>query len=86
VETAEKRRISPWASTGLYHFSRGRDFVMHADAMIAADDRERGEFYVIPVYNRLIASGARVELNYADQVWVLGTPEDLAHFQSNYRG
>jgi UDP-N-acetylglucosamine diphosphorylase / glucose-1-phosphate thymidylyltransferase / UDP-N-acetylgalactosamine diphosphorylase / glucosamine-1-phosphate N-acetyltransferase / galactosamine-1-phosphate N-acetyltransferase len=84
VETAEKRRISPWATTGLYHFTRGRDFVAHAEAMIAADERERGEFYVAPVYNRLIRSGARVEINRADEVWVLGTPEDLAHFQSRY--
>jgi NDP-sugar pyrophosphorylase family protein len=86
VETAEKRRISEWASTGLYHFARGRDFVHHADAMIAADERVNGEFYVAPVYNRLIAAGARIVTEVADPVWVLGTPEDLAHFEAHYRG
>lgn len=84
IETAEKRRISNWATTGLYHFTHGRDFVRHADAMIAADERERGEFYVAPVYNRLIAAGARIEIDVANQVWVLGTPEDLADFEARY--
>lgn len=84
VETAEKRRISPWATTGLYHFARGRDFVRHAEAMIAADDRTRGEFYVAPVYNRLIAAGGDVRIDVADEVWVLGTPEDLADFEHRY--
>ncbi len=84
LETAEKRRISPWATTGLYHFSHGRDFVRHAAAMIAAGERERGEFYVAPVYNRLIATGAEVRIDVAEEVWVLGTPEDLAHFEASY--
>jgi UDP-N-acetylglucosamine diphosphorylase / glucose-1-phosphate thymidylyltransferase / UDP-N-acetylgalactosamine diphosphorylase / glucosamine-1-phosphate N-acetyltransferase / galactosamine-1-phosphate N-acetyltransferase len=86
VETAEKRRIGPWASTGLYHFTRGSDFVRHTEAMIAADDRERGEFYVAPVYNRLIAQGAHIITDVAQTVWALGTPEELAVFESNYRG
>lgn len=85
VETAEKRRISPWASTGLYWFRSGHDFVRHAEAMIAADERVNGEFYVAPVYNRLIAAGADVRINVAREVWVLGTPEDLAHFDAHYR-
>jgi dTDP-glucose pyrophosphorylase len=84
VETAEKRRISDWATTGLYHFRRGADFVRHADAMIAANERERGEFYVAPVYNRLIAAGGDVRIDEAEEVWVLGTPEDLADFEARY--
>lgn len=86
VETAEKRRISEWATTGLYHFTRGRDFVHHARAMISAGERERGEFYVAPVYNRLIRAGARVEIDVADEVWVLGTPEELADFNARFPG
>ncbi|MBX7167442.1 MAG: glycosyltransferase family 2 protein [Pirellulales bacterium] len=86
VETSEKRRISPWACTGLYHFARGHDFVAQAEAMIAANDRVNNEFYVAPVYNRLIAQGAEIRLDVAREVWVLGTPEDLAYFEANYRG
>jgi dTDP-glucose pyrophosphorylase len=84
IETAEKRRISDWATTGLYHFTRGRDFVRHAEAMVAAGERERGEFYVAPVYNRLIAAGGDVRIDVATEVWVLGTPEDLADFEARY--
>lgn len=86
LETAEKRRISDWATTGLYYFSRGSDFVRYADEMIAADDRVNGEFYVAPIYNRMIAAGAHIKADKADEVWVLGSPEDLEHFERNYGG
>lgn len=84
VETAEKQRISPWASTGLYYFSRGTDFVKHADAMIAQNDRTSREFYIAPLYNRMIAEGADIRANIVSEVWVLGTPEDLQYFEGNY--
>jgi dTDP-glucose pyrophosphorylase len=84
VETAEKRRISDLATTGLYHFSRGGDFVSYAGAMIAANDRVNGEFYVAPIYNHMIADGRHVVVDRAREVWVLGTPEDLQHFESSY--
>jgi NDP-sugar pyrophosphorylase family protein len=84
LETAEKRRISPWASTGLYYFRRGADFVRHAENMIADNERSNNEFYVAPVYNRLIAAGGNVFANKVDEVWVLGTPQDLDHFERNY--
>jgi NDP-sugar pyrophosphorylase family protein len=84
LETAEKRRISPWATTGLYYFRRGSDFVRHATAMIADNERSNREFYVAPVYNRLIAAGADIRINPVENVWVLGTPEDLAHFEREY--
>jgi dTDP-glucose pyrophosphorylase len=83
-ETAEKRRISEWATTGLYYFRRGSEFVRHADAMVSAGTRENNEFYVAPLYNRLIAAGADVRANPVEDVWVLGTPEDLAHFERAY--
>ena len=86
LETAEKRRISDWASTGLYYFRRGSDFVRHARAMIAAEERVGREFYVAPVYNRVIAVGGQVWIDPAEEVWVLGTPEDLQNFEANFVG
>ncbi|MBP9088325.1 MAG: glycosyltransferase family 2 protein [Kofleriaceae bacterium] len=86
LETAEKRRISPWASNGLYYFAHGYDFVTHAEAMIRDDQRERDEFYVAPVYNRLIQTGAEVVIDVAHEVWGLGTPAELANFEAMYRG
>ena len=86
VEVAEKKRISNLASTGLYHFTSGAEFVAEADAMIAANERVNNEFYVAPVYNRMIAKGRELRVDVAHEVWVLGTPEDLSHFHESYRG
>jgi NDP-sugar pyrophosphorylase family protein len=80
VETAEKRRISDLACTGLYHFGRGDLFVDYAERMIRADDRVNREFYVAPVYNRMIADGLDVRVDVAVEAWALGTPEDLKIF------
>lgn len=77
IETAEKRRISPWASTGLYHFSDVHRFEQLARAMIGAGRRSGGEFYVAPLYNDLIASGGKVVVDAASEVVALGTPEEL---------
>jgi dTDP-glucose pyrophosphorylase len=86
VETAEKRRISEWASTGLYWFARGTDFVRHADAMVAANERENGEFYIAPLYNRLIANGEKVVIDVAREFWPLGTPQDIEDFERGWPG
>lgn len=86
IETAEKRRISSWATTGLYYFQNGGEFVRQADAMLAADERVNGEFYVAPLYNRMIAAGLDIRANIVPEVWVLGTPEDLGHFIEHYPG
>lgn len=85
VETAEKRRISPWATTGLYYFKSGAEFVRNAESMIERQDRVNGEFYIAPVYNYLIASLLDVRINVAEEVGVMGTPEDLDRFISERR-
>lgn len=86
VEVAEKVRISDLASTGLYFFSRGSEFVRHADAQVAAGERARGEFFVIPVYRRFIEAGERIEVSMADEVWDLGTPEGARAFERHLNG
>ena len=80
VETAEKRRISEWATTGLYYFGKTSTFLSYADEMIAADDRTRGEFFVAPLYNRMIAAGCDIRIDLAEEVWPLGTPAELQRF------
>jgi NDP-sugar pyrophosphorylase family protein len=84
IETAEKRRISAWASTGLYYFRHGRDFVRHSKAMIADNDRVNNEFYIAPLYNRMIAEGLDIRANVVSDVWAMGTPEDLSSFKSTF--
>jgi dTDP-glucose pyrophosphorylase len=86
VEVAEKVRISNHASTGLYYFSSGRQFVAVADAMIRNQEKTRGEYYVIPVYQKYIQNGWQVGLSAAQEVWDMGNPEALAEFERFQKG
>lgn len=81
VEVAEKVRISNHASTGLYYFSHGRTFVSVADEMIRNEEKTRGEYYVIPVYQKYIERGWQVGIAEVDAMWDMGTPEALAAFE-----
>jgi len=80
----EKEVISPEATVGVYTFARGGDFVRGAEAMIAAQERVNGEFYVAPVYNQLIAAGSAVGVHNVGGVdagmYGLGVPEDYESF------
>ena len=84
IEVAEKKAISDLATVGIYFFSSGSSFVRSAIDMIAHNDRVNGEFYTCPVYNQLIASGAKIgifEIPYTS-MFGLGTPDDLSRFLS----
>jgi dTDP-glucose pyrophosphorylase len=80
----EKEVVSTEATVGIYNFRRARDFFDSADAMIAANERVNGEFYVAPVYNRMIAAGAKIGVFNIGAVgagmYGLGTPDDLNAF------
>ncbi|MBN1894315.1 glycosyltransferase family 2 protein [bacterium] len=82
LEVAEKKRISNHASTGLYYFSNGHEMITTADEMIQNQEKTRGEYYVIPVYQKFIRKGWRVRISTADEMWDMGTPEALDHFQA----
>lgn len=81
VEVAEKVRISDHASTGLYYFSSGREFVSIGEAMIANHEKTRGEYYIIPVYQKYIERGWQVGISQASEVWDMGTPDALQAFE-----
>lgn len=83
TETAEKVQISDHALTGFYHFSRAEDFFETAAAAVGAGETSAGEFYVAPLYNRLIAAGRRFVLDVAERLVPLGTPEDVEAFRRN---
>lgn len=86
LRVVEKQVVSHHATVGIYNFARGADFVAAARQMIAADDRVNGEFYVAPVYDRIIAGGAAVGVHdvgrEADGMYGLGIPDDLRLFES----
>lgn len=83
VEVAEKVRISDHASTGLYYFSRGKELVEKGSAMIERGEKTRGEYYVIPVYQKFIDTGKNIGISKAVAVWDMGTPEAKLAFEEN---
>lgn len=80
----EKEVVSNMATVGVYNWTRAGDFTVAAEAMIYAERRVNGEFYVAPVYQEMIERGAHVEAFDVDcdgqAMYGLGTPEDLADF------
>ncbi|MCE0493749.1 glycosyltransferase family 2 protein [Vibrio salinus] len=84
AETAEKRPISNLCSTGLYHFSSVQDFL---DAFQNALNRpkqewEKGELYIAPMYNTLIAEGKSIHYHKIDpsEVIFCGVPDEYTDF------
>lgn len=86
TRVVEKEVISSHATVGIYNFRSGRDFVAAADRMIAKNLRVNNEFYVAPVYNELIAGGARIGVHdigaEGSGMYGLGIPPDLDLFLS----
>lgn len=77
TEVAEKNPISDNATVGFYYWKKGRDYVDSAKDMIAMDKRVNGEFYVCPVFNQAILMGKKIFTHNVEEMWGLGTPEDL---------
>ncbi len=84
TRVVEKEVISDEATVGIYNFRRGRDFVASVDAMMAADLRVNGEFYVAPAYNTMIDGGQRIGIHNIGEdgagMHGLGIPADLEAF------
>jgi len=85
--TAEKDVISNEATVGIYNFRYGRDFVWAAEQMVLKNLRVNNEFYVCPVYNEIIAAGAKVVVcnvgREGDGMYGMGIPRDLELFEAN---
>jgi NDP-sugar pyrophosphorylase family protein len=84
-EVREKEVISPWATTGTYWFRHGTDFVRTAEARFNSGKREASEYYVGPLYNDLISSGAKVRNFPISKLYCFGTPKDLETTLRNLR-
>jgi NDP-sugar pyrophosphorylase family protein len=77
TEVAEKRVISDYATTGIYGWKTGADYVKYAEQMIDKDIRTNNEFYIAPVYNEAILNGDIVLPYFVEEMHGIGTPEDL---------
>lgn len=84
IEVAEKLPISNIATTGIYHWGKGSDYVKYAEQMINKNIRVNNEFYVCPVYNEAIADGKKIKTHNVDKMWGIGTPIDLQEFLTKH--
>lgn len=83
IQVAEKVRISDNASTGIYYFSNAGKFVSEAEKIVATQEKTKGEYYIIPVYQKLIEKKEKVKLSHATQMWDMGTPEAKTIFEKH---
>jgi NDP-sugar pyrophosphorylase family protein len=93
TKVVEKQVISDEATVGIYNFATGVDFVTAAEEMISDNERVNGEFYVAPVYNKLIKNQKKIGfvnigsdlLKIKSGMFGLGTPKDLDSFHKDIR-
>lgn len=81
IKVAEKKRISDWASTGLYYFSHWKSLMEIAQDMIQHHETTKGEYYIIPAYQKLIDQGEQVIISKAESMWDMGTPDSKEKFE-----
>lgn len=84
TQVAEKNPISNYATTGIYYWKHGHNFITFANMMISKNIRVNNEFYVCPVFNQAIDNNKKIGVYPCDKMWGLGTPEDLEFFITNY--
>lgn len=83
IQVAEKNPISDIATVGVYYWKRGSDYVKYAEQMIHKNIRTNNEFYVCPVFNEAIGDNKKIKTFEIDNMWGIGTPEDLSIFLQN---
>jgi dTDP-glucose pyrophosphorylase len=86
TEVAEKKPISTCATTGIYYWKKGSDYIKYTEQMIEKDIRVNNEFYVCPVFNEAIKDGKKINTIAVQKMWGLGTPEDLRTYLTDYKG
>jgi HAD superfamily hydrolase (TIGR01509 family) len=84
-KVAEKDPISDNATTGIYYWKKGSDFVKYAEQMIEKDIRINNEFYTCPVFNEAIEDNKKIKIFPVQKMWGIGIPEDLDYFLKNYK-
>ncbi|WP_205894590.1 glycosyltransferase family 2 protein [Pseudomonas oryzihabitans] len=83
TEFSEKRRISNFASIGLYWFARAEYFSQAYESFFSKPDSlVKGERYIAPLYQELLFQGLKISILDlpVEDVHVLGTPQELDSF------
>lgn len=84
VQTTEKNPISNLCCTGLYHFSNVHDYLKayYRYLNLPISKWEKGELYVAPLYNYLIAQGKDIHYSLIERndVVFCGVPDEYYAF------
>ncbi len=75
------------ANIGAYYFSKAKYFLEEVEEVMAKNEVSgpsgRGEFYIAPLYQRLLNKSMKLQAALLLEVWGLGTPTDLEYFLAN---
>ncbi|AXQ29911.1 capsular biosynthesis protein [Solimonas sp. K1W22B-7] len=88
IRTSEKKQESEYCCTGLYHFGSAavfrRAYAAEVALHAAAGGSGKGELYVAPIYNHLIAGGGdiRLEIVPVQDVIFCGVPSEYVALQN----
>jgi dTDP-glucose pyrophosphorylase len=80
VETAEKIEISNNALNGMYHFRDTKRILEIIEESVSKKVKFNNEYYIAPLYNKLIQEGQQFVIDIAQHTYILGTPEELNNF------
>lgn len=85
IETTEKVPISNLCSDGIYYFGKKSFFDRAFQEAQNTGDMFRGEYYIAPLYNRLINKGLDIRYSLIDKGEVIfcGTPEEYEECQNS---
>jgi RpiB/LacA/LacB family sugar-phosphate isomerase len=83
TETREKVVISQDAAVGVYCFKTGAVFTKYAAQMLKDEILVKGEFFLCPMYNLLIADGLKVGVSEIDTIYIMGTAPELEFFEQS---
>ena len=82
IETAEKKEISKFCSTGIYYFKHASEFVKAYYENEMAPINGVKELYVAPLYNLLIRDGKAIHVDIIgrDEVLFCGVPQEYESY------
>lgn len=81
IEVTEKIKISNHASTGIYYFKNAKQFELEAERILANKETTKGEYYIMPLYAKLIKKESIIKLSLANSMWDMGTPDAKQKFE-----
>ncbi len=80
TQVVEKKPISNIPTCGIYYYRTGKLFVDCAEEMIKDNERVNNEFYIAPVYNRLIAKNKVLLPFFVEKMHGVGDPESFNQY------